>query len=995
MGTAACGSDGDAAGGDQSGGVGGSGSATGGAAGTGATAGSGGTGGSNIGGAGGTGGSNIGGAGGTGGSNIGGAGGGGVGGGGVGGGGVGGSGGTGGVPSPCATPTFAPPGGSYTSAQAVVLSTTTPGATIYYTTDGTNPTVASTVYSSPVAVVSDTTLRALCTAPGHSESAIGVAIFDIIVGWEVVLPTPNPAGGTQFNDFHMSLTTTMLGATLCYTLDGSTPTCAGGGCQAPTKTYDPLTKIRIDGQVTNPATGEVTVAAVSCKAGMKDGLMPPQKYTLQVAAPELAGPGPGTWDFDGKSPILKPVLSSVTQGAVSARWTGAPSAPPSCTSGNWVTGNLPVIWPIDSTQGSQSWSFVGCKAGYKSSAIYTAPYAIELGPPSYSASGGTHAAAPAISISNAANAGALGTWTCTTSDGTTPACGATTNACGGTGSSATTIVVLTNGTALQSRACGLAFAPSDVIPSDPFTLKLDPPKFAPPTGTPVDAAGGGLTVAVSQAGSGKPYSHLCYSRTSAVPDCTCNAPGLTKVAGNSASVAGVSAGTTITAVGCDDGTGGTSFLPASGSAHYQSTAVMATPVITPSSSSQSDWVDVTLTNADPSKAALLCYTTDGSGPAVTAACAPGNLATLCTGSVPAGAGTVLGDLVKSSNVTVTAQACDPTQAKGLSGTSAATYLLQVAKPTLTAGSAAPGTIPIGATIGWKSATSAAPVQHFFTWDGTAPTCGGGSALQGSGIHLVNPAATTIRVVACSPGLTPSEGVAFNYSYFVQAPTVTPLNQSAQGTFDDYPVFTLSNAPSDSIVLGDHPAYHLAYSSRFCATVDGTTPACAGSTCGFGASELTPSLAGGAFYLPVHGTLKVRTCSDTGLPPSQVSSATLIGKVGPIAWSPSPAATYASPQTVQVQVAKAPTSLGATYTLCWTTGSVTIPAAPPGCAALAGYLQQQTGQAWACTSGLGLPYPTGGSESVLVGQLSATTTVSAVACKEGMPWSTDQQTYTIK
>ena len=43
-------------------------------------------------------------------------------------------------------PTFNPAAGSYSTAQTISMTTTTTGATIYYTTDGTTPTTSSTLY---------------------------------------------------------------------------------------------------------------------------------------------------------------------------------------------------------------------------------------------------------------------------------------------------------------------------------------------------------------------------------------------------------------------------------------------------------------------------------------------------------------------------------------------------------------------------------------------------------------------------------------------------------------------------------------------------------------------------------------------------------------------------------------------------------------------------------------------------------------------------------
>jgi hypothetical protein len=66
--------------------------------------------------------------------------------------------------SPAAAPVFAPLPGTYSSAQSVSITDATPGAQIYYTTDGSLPTTNSTLYSAPISVSSDTTIRALAVA---------------------------------------------------------------------------------------------------------------------------------------------------------------------------------------------------------------------------------------------------------------------------------------------------------------------------------------------------------------------------------------------------------------------------------------------------------------------------------------------------------------------------------------------------------------------------------------------------------------------------------------------------------------------------------------------------------------------------------------------------------------------------------------------------------------------------------------------------------------
>jgi len=79
-----------------------------------------------------------------------------------------------------ATPVFSPPAGTYASAQSVAISDTTPGATIYYTTDGvTTPTTASTPYTGAISVPASETIQAIAVAPGYTASAVSTAAYTI------------------------------------------------------------------------------------------------------------------------------------------------------------------------------------------------------------------------------------------------------------------------------------------------------------------------------------------------------------------------------------------------------------------------------------------------------------------------------------------------------------------------------------------------------------------------------------------------------------------------------------------------------------------------------------------------------------------------------------------------------------------------------------------------------------------------------------------------
>ena len=77
----------------------------------------------------------------------------------------------------CATPTFSPIADAYIDAQNVTIACETEGATIYYTTDGSDPTTGSSVYSSPIAVSANTTIKALAAKAGCNNSSIASAEY--------------------------------------------------------------------------------------------------------------------------------------------------------------------------------------------------------------------------------------------------------------------------------------------------------------------------------------------------------------------------------------------------------------------------------------------------------------------------------------------------------------------------------------------------------------------------------------------------------------------------------------------------------------------------------------------------------------------------------------------------------------------------------------------------------------------------------------------------
>lgn len=80
---------------------------------------------------------------------------------------------------PAETPTFSLASGTYTSAQSVTITDTTPGAIVYYTTDGSTPSTNSLLYTGPIAVNATETINAIAVAGGYINSSVASATYTI------------------------------------------------------------------------------------------------------------------------------------------------------------------------------------------------------------------------------------------------------------------------------------------------------------------------------------------------------------------------------------------------------------------------------------------------------------------------------------------------------------------------------------------------------------------------------------------------------------------------------------------------------------------------------------------------------------------------------------------------------------------------------------------------------------------------------------------------
>jgi sugar lactone lactonase YvrE len=125
-----------------------------------------------------------------------------------------------------AAPYFNLAGGTYHSPQMLTLTDTTPGAAIHYTTNGTTPTAASTLYAGPITIASTETVQAVAIATGYALSPIASKAYVYSALPPATAPSFSLAGGTYHTPQMLTLTDATPGATIHFTTNGTTPTAA-------------------------------------------------------------------------------------------------------------------------------------------------------------------------------------------------------------------------------------------------------------------------------------------------------------------------------------------------------------------------------------------------------------------------------------------------------------------------------------------------------------------------------------------------------------------------------------------------------------------------------------------------------------------------------------------------------------------------------------------------------------------------------------------------
>ncbi|MGA1983721.1 MAG: chitobiase/beta-hexosaminidase C-terminal domain-containing protein [Acidobacteriaceae bacterium] len=608
------------------------------------------------------------------------------------------------ITSAAATPTFSPAGGTYASAQKVSISTTTPSAKIYYTTDGSTPTTSSAMYSDPITVASTETIQTIAVATGSSTSAVGSATYTITSA--AATPTFSPAGGTYSSSQTVSISTTTPSATVYYTTNGSAPTTSSAVYSGP---------------ITVASTE--TLQAIAVATGSSTSAVGSAAYTItSPAATPTFSPASGTYASS------QTVSISTTTPSATVYYTTNGSAP--TTSSAVYSGPITVA----STETLQA---IAVATGSSTSAVGSAAYTITspAATPTFSPAGGTYSSSQTVSISTTTPSASI----YYTTNGSTPTTSSPVYSSPVTVSASETVHAIAVATGSSASAVGSA--------AYTITLPAATPAFSPAGGTYASSQ----TVSISTT---TPSATIYYTTNGSAPT--------TSSLVYSGPIA-VASTETVEAIAVATG----SSTSAVGSAAYTISSPAAMPTFSPAGGTYASSQAVSISTTTPS--ATVYYTTNGSTP---------------TTSSPMYSGPVM----ISASETVHAIAVATGNSASAVGSAAYTITSPAATPTF---SPAGGTYASSQTVSISTTTPSATI--YYTTNGSAPTTS--SSVYSGPIAVAS--TETVEAIAVTTGRSTS--AVGSAAYTISSPTAAPTFSPAGGTYPSAQTVTISSSASSATI----------------------------------------------------------------------------------------------------------------------------------------------------------------------------------------------------
>jgi hypothetical protein len=288
------------------------------------------------------------------------------------------------IEKPAATPVFSVASGTYAAKQSITITDATSGVAIYYTTNGTTPTTASTKYTTAISVAATETIEAIAAATGYTNSAVTSAKYTIVS--PAATPTFSVPSGTYSAAQSVQISDATPGATIYYTTNGAAPTPASAVYKS---------------AITVSATGYLQAIAVA--DGYTTSPIAAALYSIgtDVTATPVLSPAPGAY---GKSQTV--TMTDATPGAVITYSVGIGSVVNTYT----YTGPFTV-------SSTEYIAYDAIAPGYTRSAALEGIYTIGTVPaPQFSPAAGTYSTAQAVNIYDITPSATI----YYTTDGTTP-----------------------------------------------------------------------------------------------------------------------------------------------------------------------------------------------------------------------------------------------------------------------------------------------------------------------------------------------------------------------------------------------------------------------------------------------------------------------------------------------------------------------------------------------------------------------------------------------
>ncbi|MGD0519983.1 MAG: chitobiase/beta-hexosaminidase C-terminal domain-containing protein [Terracidiphilus sp.] len=493
-----------------------------------------------------------------------------------------------------ATPTFSPAAGTYFAPQTVTISDATGGATIYYTTNGSTPTTASTVYSAAISVAVTQTVKAIATLSGDANSLVGSAAYTIRVN----TPTFAPAAGTYTAVQTVTISDATAGATIYYTIEG--------GTTGTTPTTANVT------QYTGPITVNTTstIEAVAVYPGYTNSAVATATYTINLTnttAEPVFNPLPGSYATTQTVTISDATAGVTIYYTLTAGATGTAPHNPPIASTHLYTG--PVTIATTSVLEALAWV-----SGDNNSAVSTGAYTLTntIATPTFTPAASTlflgiytnlYTTPQTVTINDTTASVSIYYTVTQGTTGTTPTTNSTLYNPGGTGpftvfsptvDGAVTVEALAVKTGDQNSTVGSVLYYFD-LPS------VAEPTFSPGTGV----YNGAQTVTISDATSGASVYYTITSGTTGTTPTTASTPYTVPISVTPPSV--------VEALGVKSGYDNSTV----GEAIYSVETAAPTPTFSPVGGTYAVAQNVSIFDTAPS--AVIYYTTDGTAPTTASA----------------------------------------------------------------------------------------------------------------------------------------------------------------------------------------------------------------------------------------------------------------------------------------------------------------------------------------------------------------------------------------